>query len=155
MMRIALIGCSKSKKVIGPADWVPAQELYTSDLFQNRVEHVTSRQLPWYILSAKSGVIAPTTMVRSYDQTLRDMSEFEVAEWHAGVVVQLLDKLYYDHKSPSLKAVTVEIHAGARYVQPLEQLLKVLGVRVELPVKGKGIGEQLAFYKKTKDSAPA
>ncbi len=150
MTTIALIACSKSKKVIGPADWVPAQELYTSDLFQKRVGHVTSRQLPWYILSAKSGVIAPTTMVRSYDQTLRDMSEFEIAEWHAGVVVQLLDKLCYDHRQPSLKTVTFEIHAGSKYVQPLEKMLTLLGIKVVLPVKGLGIGEQLAYYGKVK-----
>ena len=35
-------------------------------------------------------------------------------------------------------------------VQPLEQMLKLLGIKVVLPVKGLGIGEQLAYYGKVK-----
>lgn len=62
--------------------------------------------------------------------------------------MSLLDNLYYNHGQPPLKSVTFEIHAGKRYSQPLEQLLNVLGVRVVRPVKGLGIGEQLAYYNK-------
>lgn len=148
MTTIALIGCSKSKQPIDRMAWVPARELYTGDLFKKRVAHVESRGLPWYILSAGGGVIAPNVLVRTYDKTLNGMSDFEIAEWHAGVLGNLLESLYYNHGQPSLKSVTFEIHAGKRYSQPLEQLLNVLGIKVVRPVKGLGIGEQLAYYNK-------
>jgi hypothetical protein len=150
MTTIALIGCSKTKKVVDRLEWVPARELYTGDLFRKRVAYVESKGLPWYILSAKSGVLHPDTAVMSYDATMGDKTEYEIAEWHSSVVTMLLDKLYYNHNEPPLKTVTLEIHAGAKYVQPLEQMLKLLGIKVVLPVKGLGIGEQLAYYGKAK-----
>lgn len=147
MITIALIGCSKTKADAGPSGYLPAQDLYSSDLFAKRVEHVKRRSLPWYILSAKCGLLSPTVQVRPYEKIITDLSDIEVAEWHLGVANQLMTELWYEFKEPKLSSVTVELHAGAKYCEPLGAILLMFGVKVVKPVASRGIGEQLAFYK--------
>jgi hypothetical protein len=147
MVTIALIGCSKTKAVTQQHKLIAARDLYISDLFRKRVEHVEKRGLPWYILSAKSGLLKPTVLVRSYDRTLGDSDELELAEWHLGVAGQFMSELCYEFGSPKLSSVAVEMHAGEGYCEPLGAILKMFGVKVIKPVAGRGIGEQLKFYK--------
>jgi hypothetical protein len=116
-------------------------------LFRKRVEHVESRGLPWYILSAKSGLIKPSLMLRNYNATMGELSGIEVAEWHLGVANELMSALWYDFRSPKLSSVSVELHAGAKYCEPLGAILQMFGVQVIKPVNSLGIGQQLAFYK--------
>lgn len=145
-MIIALIGCGKLKSVKGRDGYTAARDLYDGALFRKRVKHVESRDLPWYILSAKCGLLKPTTSIRMYDQTLADMPEIEFAEWHLGVANQLMTELYYDFRQPKLSSITIELHAGKRYCEPLEGILNLCGIRTARPAAGKGIGQQLAFY---------
>lgn len=145
MITIALIGCGK-KKAQMLSRYCEARNLYESDLFKKRVFHVESRNLPWYILSAKSGLLNPNTQIRTYDQVLSDLTEIERAEWHVGVANQLLTELYFHFNEPKLSGVTVEFHAGEKYCEPLGSILTLLGMNVSRPVKGLGIGKQLAFY---------
>lgn len=148
-LTIALIGCSKRKHAI--RGYTRARDLYDSDLFTKRVKHVEDRKIPWYILSAKSGLLKPTTLVRTYDQVLMQMPEIEVAEWHVGVVNQVFTELYYDFKSPNLEDVTIELHAGKYYCEPLATILGIFGIEVVRPVEGLGIGQQLAYYSQKKE----
>ena len=143
---IALVGCSKTKLVRDPSGYELARDIYTSDLFRKRKGHVEGRGIPWYILSAKSGLLKPSVPIRNYDAMLGGLSEIELAEWHLGVANQLMSELYYEFSSPKLSDVTVELHAGAKYCEPLGALLSMFGVKVVKPVKGLGIGQQLAFY---------
>lgn len=147
MVTIALIGCSKTKSVKTHDGYAVAKDLYASDLFTKRVTHVEGRNLPWYILSAKSGLIKPSLVLRKYDSTMAELSSIEIAEWHLGVANQLMTELYYEFDSPKLSSVAVELHAGAKYCEPLGALLQMFGVQVIKPVANRGIGQQLAFYK--------
>ena len=147
MITIALVGCSKTKAVGHPSGYAAARDLYVSDLFSKRVDHVESRGLPWYILSAKCGLLKPSVQVRAYDKTISDLSGIEVAEWHLGVANQLMSELWYEFDAPKLSSVTVELHAGAKYCEPLGAILQMFGVKVVKPVASRGIGQQLAFYK--------
>ena len=147
MLTIALVGCSKTKLASHPSGYAAARDLYVSDLFSKRVQHVESRKLPWYILSAKCGLLSPTVQVRPYDKTISELSDIEVAEWHLGVANQIMSELWYEFKSPKLSSVTVELHAGAKYCEPLGAILQMFGVKVYKPVASRGIGQQLAFYK--------
>lgn len=147
MLTIALIGCSKTKAVqTNPSGFALARDLYDSDLFRKRVAHVEGRKLPWYILSAKSGLLKPTTMLRKYDTTLKDLSDIEVAEWHLGVANQLMTELWYEFNQPKLSALTIELHAGSKYCEPLASILGMFGIKVVKPVANRGIGKQLAYY---------
>jgi hypothetical protein len=42
--------------------------------------------------------------------------------------------------------LTVELHAGADYCEPLAKMLELVGITVKLPVRGLSIGKQLQFY---------
>ncbi len=147
----AIVGCSKIKaevKRIGQHGdaWIEAQDLYTSDLFKKRRAHVESRGLVWFIASAKSGLVTPTTPLRPYDRTMEDLAPIDVAAWHVTVVNQLIDSLYYDHNIRDFKEVAIELHAGSRYIEPLDKILEMFGAEVIKPVAGMGIGQQLAYY---------
>jgi hypothetical protein len=41
----------------------------------------------------------------------------------------------------------VELHAGAKYCEPLGAILQMFGLKVVKPVASLSIGQQLAFYK--------
>ena len=82
------------------------------------------------------------------------MTPADVAAWHVGVAQRLIEELWEpfnlkesdDFLKPS--ELTIEIHAGADYCHPLTEILAAVGIKVELPLKGLGIGEQLAWYGK-------
>jgi hypothetical protein len=147
-IRIALVGCGKLKSTPrGNDKYMPARELYIGDLFRKRAECMDSRDIPWYVVSAKGGLIKPTTMVGTYDKTIDDLTEIEKAEWHVGIANQLLTELYYEFNSPKLSSIVIELHAGKQYCEPLATILGLLGIKTIKPVEGLGIGEQLAHYK--------
>jgi hypothetical protein len=145
-MRIALIGCSKRKNEVGSSGFIKARDLYAGELFKKRVALVESKNIPWYILSAKSGLLKPFVPVRTYDYTFAQMTELERAEWHVGVANQLFSELFYTFGDPKLSTVTIEFHCGSDYCEPLATILGLFGVKSEKPVAGLGIGQQLKFY---------
>lgn len=154
--RLMLIGCSKTKNNVHydarTGGTVVPQQLYAGQLFTKRVEYAEANGLRWYVLSAKYGCWAPTIALKPYDQTFTDMNSAEIAAWHVGVAMRLVEELWEPfHVKESEKPLkpsefTVEIHAGADYCHPLAEILSTIGINVELPLKGLGIGEQLAWY---------
>lgn len=48
---------------------------------------------PWYILSAKHGLLKPTQVVKPYNITLNTMSLAKRREWGKGVIRQMDDQL--------------------------------------------------------------
>jgi hypothetical protein len=156
MNRLMLIGCSKTKKAceydsrVGGR--VVPEQLYGSQLFSKRVDYAKANNLRWYVLSAKYGVWRPTIGMKPYDQTFADMTPADIAAWHSSCALWLLEELWEPfHQKESEEPLkpselTIEIHAGADYCHPLTEILRALGVKVELPLAGLGIGEQLAWY---------
>ncbi len=143
-LTIALIGCSKTKaRVREVTDMLCPAELYTGDLFKKRLAHVEARGLPWYVMSAKGGLIKPNTPQRHYDHTIDDLDELTRAAWHVGIAAQLIDDLEDDQR---LSDLTVELHAGEDYCEPLGSVLRLFGIKVVRPVEGLGIGEQKKYY---------
>lgn len=144
-LTIALIGCSRTKRHVRPTEFVAARDLYIGDLFLRRVEHVEAREIPWMILSGSGSLLGPDTPVRPYDRTPNAMTPVERASWHAEIAYQVVDwieRLGYR----SVSSLTVELHAGRSYCEPLQQLLETLGCNVVRPVEGLGIGQQKAYY---------
>jgi hypothetical protein len=156
MNRLMLIGCSKTKKACDynslTGGRVVPEQLYGSQLFSKRVEYANAKNLRWYVLSAKYGVWRPTIGMKPYDQTFADMTPADIAAWHSSCALWLLEELWEPfHQKESEEPLkpselTIEIHAGADYCHPLTEILRALGVKVELPLAGLGIGEQLAWY---------
>jgi hypothetical protein len=106
----------------------------------------------WAVLSARYGVWFPHIGLKAYDQTFADMEAAEIAAWHVGVAQRLMEELWESYNlgrsvsSIKPSELTVEIHAGADYCHPLAEILQAVGIVVELPLAGLGIGEQLAWY---------
>lgn len=156
--RLMLIGCTKGKQD-RPYDnmtggRVVPEQLYQSPLFSKRLDYAEAKGLRWYVLSAKYGCWAPTIALKPYDMTFAEMTPADIAAWHINVAQRLVEELWEPfHEKESAEPLkpaelTIEIHAGADYCHPLTEILTAVGIKVELPLKGLGIGEQLAWYGK-------
>jgi hypothetical protein len=156
--RLMLIGCTKNKHDAGyntqTGGRVVPEQLYRSALFSKRLDYAEERGLRWAVLSAKYGVWFPNIALKPYDKTFAEMHAAEIAAWHVGVAMRLIEELWepfnLKESNDALKPseLTIEIHAGADYCHPLTEILEAIGVKIELPLKGLGIGEQLAWYGK-------
>ena len=134
---ILLIGCVGAK-ALSPA---PARDLYISTLFRLRRAYADTLGLPWYVLSAKHGVVGPGEIIAPYDTRLSDLSGAHERSWRANVFAPLEAKL------GPLAGRTFEFHAGKHYVEVLQPRLQAVGATVFSPLKGLRIGEQLHWYK--------
>ena len=153
---LMLIGCSKSKNDVGynsmTGGRVVPQQLYNSQLFNKRVDYAEQNGLRWAVLSANYGVWFPRIEMKPYDQTFAEMEPADIAAWHIGVAQRLIEELWEQYnQGQSVRPIkpcelTIEIHAGADYCHPLTEILQAVGIKVQLPLKGLGIGEQLAWY---------
>lgn len=153
---LMLIGCSKSKNDVGynsmTGGRVVPQQLYNSQLFNKRVDYAEQNGLRWAVLSAKYGVWFPSVGLKPYEQTFAEMEPADIAAWHIGVAQRLIEELWEQYnQGQSVRPIkpcelTIEIHAGADYCHPLTEILQAVGIKVQLPLKGLGIGEQLAWY---------
>lgn len=132
MRRVALVACVSMKRDT-PA---PARDLYVSPWFK-KARAIAETHDAWFILSAAHGVTHPDTTLAPYDTSLTTASAGYRRAWAARVNHELNAILRRgDH---------VTLLAGARYRADLEQRLRRRGVRVTVPMRGLGIGQQLAF----------
>ena len=155
-LRLVLIGCSKTKLPYTPTrkrgGRLHPQEMYGGQLFPKRVAYAESRGLPWGVLSAEYGLWRGSDERQPYEAKMSDLSPAEFAIWHAKVAYDVIHELWEPWENELSSRVykpqelTVEIHAGKAYAHPLSTILRSLGVVVELPCEGLGIGQQLQLY---------
>jgi hypothetical protein len=133
-MHIALISCTKKKETYE----CPAKEMYRpSSLFTKAKMYVATKKYNgWFILSALHGLLDPETVIEPYNQTLNNMSVKEIREWSVKVAAQLKE----------IGPAVVDFYAGDNYRKELIPLLEQAGIVCNVPLRGKGIGEQLQFY---------
>lgn len=145
MSKIIWIGCGKAKAVVPCA----AAELYTGSLFRVRCMYAEQSGWPWWIVSAKYGLLAPDVPVSPYDLRLRDLPEVDRAAWYLGTVGMLLDEM---NDTTRLREVHVELHIGADYAERLSEVLLAAGLNYSWPLKGFSQGEQMRWYKQKRES---
>lgn len=143
-VRVVLVGCGKSKLEHA----AEARDLYTGALFKARRAHAEATGNLWFVVSALHGLLEPTAVVEPYDARLK--SSYGLPQfWGAGVLEQLRNALAA--RGLDLGAVELEVHAGRDYAEGIRDA----GARVTKaprfgrfvwPVKGLGVGQQLAFY---------
>ncbi len=136
MKHVILVGCVARK---APSSR-PARELYASELFRRRRKYAEAKGQPWFILSAKHGLVHPDDVIAPYNETLDRLSPSALQGWGNSVAEALNRRL------GSLESVAFEIHAGRRYVQSLAPRLLAQGASVQLPLEGLRIGKQLQWY---------
>ena len=123
--RVALIGSSGAT-----ADEPrPAGEMFESDGFARAREHARHSRLPWFVLSAKHGLLDPGEVISPHEIQIDDQPAGYRTAWGEWVVAQLADRLQLD-------GVVVEVHGGVDFAQPLRQPLVRRGAALEIPLPG-------------------
>ena len=133
---VILVGCVRTKNAVASA----ASELFASPLFAGRRRYAVASGLPWYILSAKFGLLAPDDVIGPYDVYLADQAPDYKRAWGEFVTAQL------EQRERVLRGRTIEVHAGAAYVDPLRAPLAARSAMLVTPVAHLRQGEQLAWY---------
>jgi hypothetical protein len=123
--RVVLIG-SSGATATGP---LPAAQLFESAGFVRAREHAAGSGHPWFVVTAKHGLLDPDDVVAPFDIQLGDRSMGYRAAWGEWVVAQLGDRLLLD-------GVTVEVHGGVDFAQPLRHPLIRRGASLDLQLPG-------------------
>lgn len=135
---LLLVGCVKSKRARTSA----AKDLYDSPLWRCRRSYAEQSGVPWFILSAKHGLLPPDKRIDLYDTSLGTFPAAERRKWSWRVLRDIRAQF------PDPSGKTVEIHAGMLYVgYGLADGLREAGAIVRLPLSGVvGIGAQCRWY---------
>ena len=133
--RIYLVSCVAKKRT----ETVAAKDLYISPWFRLARRYVECSGDPWFILSAKCGLLEPDRPISPYDETLNRMKAADRHAWARKVVFQM------DERLP--EADEVAILAGIPYRQYLEAYLSDRFSSIRVPMKGLRIGKQLSWLK--------
>ena len=123
--RVLLLG-SSGEMAAAP---VPAVELFTSPGFARAREHAERSGGPWFVLSAKHGLLDPGDVVGPFDLQLGDQPLGYRTAWGEWVAAQLAQRL-------RLQDVVVEVWGGVDFAQPLRQPLARRGAALELSLPG-------------------
>jgi cytoplasmic iron level regulating protein YaaA (DUF328/UPF0246 family) len=135
-LKIALVSCTKLK-----ANYpCTSREMYQeSTLFKKAVKFIEQRDYnEWYVLSAKYGLLRQRDVIEPYDLTLNNMKAAERKTWSELVLRQV--------QNMQLDITEIDFYAGEKYRQYLIPALKQMGIVCNVPLQGKGIGQQLSFY---------
>lgn len=133
--KVYLVSCVK-RKMPCPAE---AQKLYTSDWFSKARGLVANTGQPWFVLSAKYGLVSPDTVISPYNVTLNTMGVADRRAWADRVKKQM------DEMMP--KAGEVVILAGVKYRENLMEYLRGRFPRVTVPMEGLRFGPQKSWMK--------
>ena len=130
---IVLVSCVKSKLPIA----APARTLYCSDWFVKARHLVERSSAPWFILSARYGLVSPDKKIEPYELTLNKMGIHQRRAWADEVFKALEPEL------PQYRRVI--FFAGIRYREFLAGRLLSYGLHVDIPMEGLAQGKQLSW----------
>jgi hypothetical protein len=102
-----------------------AAELFRSPGFARARQLALVSGTPWFVLSAKHGLLDPADVVGPFDDQLGERSPAYRSAWGEWVVAQL------GERAP-LEGTVVEVHGGVDFAQPLRQPLERSGAGLEL-----------------------
>lgn len=141
--RVILVSCAATK-LERPA---AAADLYTSPLFRKARSYAEASGYPWFILSARHGLVEPTTVLEPYDTKLPDLKPDERSAWADRVTRALYLRGFGGWG-------VFEIHAGDAYVRPLRLALAPIALNIIEPLDGLGIGQRLRWYAARRTAQP-
>jgi len=121
--RVTLIQCTDSKR----DESAPAKDLYDeSRYFRKMRAWARDRRQPWFILSAKHGLVSPNQRLDPYDE--RGLNEQQARE-----IADALHRMAVD---------VVDVTAGRDYTDPLVPELERQGIDVVNHFAGEKIGKR-------------
>jgi hypothetical protein len=107
----------------------PVAGLFQSAGFASARTYAVGSGAPWFVLSAKHGLLDPDDVISPYDVQLGDQSSAYRGAWGEWVVAQLADRVQLD-------GAVVEVHGGVDFAQPLRHPLALRGAGLEIPLPG-------------------
>lgn len=140
---VVLVGCVKTKLEHG----APAKDLYISDYFSKMRRYAEASGLKWFILSAEHGLVGPEDWLEPYERYLPDTSREYRRRWGQKVATQL------ESAVGPLADTVVDVHAGAVYVESVEEELRTRGAVVLDRLLGLSFGRRLSWYLRHESSA--
>lgn len=117
-----------------------ARDLYVSPLFVRERAYTEALGVPWFILSAEHGLVAPDEWLAPYERYLPDTPASYQEVWGRWVVERLA------LLAGDLHGRVIEVHASGDYVRAIEGPLRNRGAVVLEPLQGLRPGERLAWY---------
>ncbi|MBF4161595.1 DUF6884 domain-containing protein [Nocardioides acrostichi] len=141
---VVLVGCVKTKLDHG----APARDLYVSDYFAKMRSYAEATGLPWFILSAEHGLVAPDDWLEPYERYLPDTTHEYRRGWGEKAAAQLQEAI------GSLDGLVVDVHAGSTYVASAEGPLRRRGAEVLDQLAGLSFGRRLSWYLQHEPGAP-
>ena len=133
---IVLITCVKTKRKHPCA----AMEMYVSPLFAKQRAYADTAGVPWFILSAEHGLVAPDEWLSPYERYLPSTPATFRAAWGKWVAARL------ELLAGPLTERVVEVHAGSPYIRAMRSHLEGRGATVTDPLRGLSLGARLAWY---------
>lgn len=151
-MRIALVGCGKSKLDRS----APARDLYTGPLFQKARAYAEVHCDAWYILSARHWAVSPSRVLEPYEARLDSRTKQERYAWGCSAGSSLCKNMVEDGHTelqmkhgiltyPEGENHTLVMLAGSTYVDLLLPRLEGKPFTIEDPMRGMGIGHRLRW----------
>ena len=135
-MRIALVGCTKSKNKFR----CEAQKMYLkSSLFKKEVRYIKHNKYDkWFILSAKYGLLKPDDIIEPYELTLNNFNKKELIKWSKNV--------WSDLKKQVGQKDEIDFLCGSNYRKYLIDFFNNNSIKYNILLEGLSIGNQLKFY---------
>lgn len=133
---MVLVACAETRQDV-PA---PARDPSISPAFRKSRSYAERSGLPWFILSAEYGLLAPDQLVAPYDRYLPDMTAGYRAAWG----LRTVERLSLLHGP--LHGRVIEAHAGAAYINAITPHLTRQGAELVDQLQGLGQGERQAWY---------
>jgi uncharacterized protein DUF6884/GIY-YIG catalytic domain-containing protein len=133
---LLLVTCVKEKRDTPCA----ARDLYISPLFGKQRAYAERLGVPWFILSAEHGLVAPDEWLAPYDRYLPHTPAPYRTAWGRWVAERL------DLLAGPLGGQVVEIHASSEYVAAIAEHLAAKGAVLLQPLQGLTLGQRLAWY---------
>ena len=138
-----LISCG-ARKLPHPA---PARDLYTGSLFRAARAYAEASGIPWAILSARHGLVMPSTVIEPYDCRLSQRggapSSAYISRSHLAAQLQRW-------MGGGGRELVVEIHAGEFYGWWVRAALGeayLRPVQTLEPLAGLQVGQRLGWYR--------
>lgn len=141
MKTIFLVSCSSEKNENAQT----ASELYSSDWFKKAKRYAETNSDEWFILSAKFGIVRPEEKIENYNELLNEKSSLKRRVWFARATERMMKENIVDFERP--ESCRFVILAGKSYREHFVPELEECGFAVELPLEGKGIGDQKKWLK--------
>lgn len=132
MIRHTFISCGAAKLPREAA----AKDLYTGSLFRLARKYAEATGGPWWILSAKHGLLSPDARIHPYEIFLGRCDHAYRAAWAVLVASQVRDRIG--------TSATLHVAAPAAYTV----FVAYVPNPIETPLVGLRMGEQGSFFKR-------